>query len=73
MFLKSRYFLLLVLIVILFVPILSACSARNGTSDQKMMPLDKMPAEVQSAPVAVQQAYQFASANPDVMKGIPCY
>ena len=32
-----------------------------------------MPAEVQSAPVTVQQAYQFAIANPDVMKQIPCY
>ncbi len=38
-----------------------------------MMPLDQMPAEVQTAPAVVQQAYQFASANPDVMKNIPCY
>ena len=38
-----------------------------------MMPLDQMPADVQSAPVAVQEAYQFASINPDVMKDIPCY
>lgn len=38
-----------------------------------MMPLDQMPAEVRSAPVAVQQAYQFASINPDIMKDIPCY
>lgn len=38
-----------------------------------MMSMDKMSTEVQSAPVTVQQAYQFASANPDVMKGIPCY
>ena len=37
------------------------------------MPLVKMPAEVQSAPVTVQTAYQFAAANPDVMKNIPCY
>lgn len=73
MFLKLRKFPFLFLIVILFVPLLSACSARNGTSDQKMMPLDKMPAEVQAAPVTVQTAYQFAAANPDGMKGIPCY
>ena len=38
-----------------------------------MMPMDQMPAEVQSAPVTVQEAYQFAAANPDVMKNIPCY
>jgi len=38
-----------------------------------MMPLDQMPADVQVAPVVVQQAYQFTAANPDVMKEIPCY
>lgn len=73
MFLKPHNFFFLVLVVILFVPVLSACSARAGSGNQMITPLDKMPAEVQSAPVAVQQAYQFAAANPDVMKGIPCY
>lgn len=38
-----------------------------------MMPLDQMPMEVQSAPVAVQEAYQFNTANPDIMQDIPCY
>jgi len=38
-----------------------------------MMSMDQMPADVQSAPVVVQQAYQFAAANPDVMQHIPCY
>jgi hypothetical protein len=32
-----------------------------------------MPDEVHQAPVAVQQAYQFAAANPDVLKELPCY
>jgi len=35
--------------------------------------MDQMPTDVQSAPVTVQTAYQFAVANPDVMKDIPCY
>ena len=35
--------------------------------------MDQMPADVQAAPVAVQEAYQFASINPDNMKNIPCY
>ena len=38
-----------------------------------MMSMDQMPAEVQSAPVTVQEAYQFAAANPEVMENIPCY
>ncbi|MBI4733096.1 MAG: hypothetical protein HY781_13410 [Chloroflexi bacterium] len=38
-----------------------------------MMPLDLLPAEMQSAPVSVQQAYQFAAVNPDILQQIPCY
>ena len=50
----------------------SAASASNDT-DSAMAPIAGMPAEVQSAPTTVQQAYQFAVANPEVMKQIPCY
>jgi Protein of unknown function with PCYCGC motif len=50
----------------------SAASAATDT-DLAMAPMAGMPAEVQSAPTTVQQAYQFAAANPDVMKHIPCY
>lgn len=39
----------------------------------EMSPLTKMPPVVQEAPVAVQEAYQFAVANPDVTTQIPCY
>jgi uncharacterized protein with PCYCGC motif len=54
---------------------LSACSTQSNTGDVhlNMAPMDQMPAEVQSAPVTVQEAYQFNVANPDVMKNIPCY
>jgi hypothetical protein len=38
-----------------------------------MASMEGMPDEVKAAPVTVQQAYQFAAANPDVMKHIPCY
>jgi hypothetical protein len=38
-----------------------------------MASMEGMPVEVKAAPVTVQQAYQFAAANPDVMKHIPCY
>ncbi len=38
-----------------------------------MASMDNMPAEVKAAPTTVQQAYQFAVANPDVLKQIPCY
>jgi hypothetical protein len=57
--------------------LLSACSG-NAVSAAKgrelaMASMDGMPAEVKSAPPTVQQAYQFAVANPDVIKQFPCY
>jgi hypothetical protein len=62
-----------VMIAILLLAFLPACSAAQGTTALNMAPMSGMPAEVQSAPVSVQQAYQFAVANPEVIKQIPCY
>ena len=63
----------ILLIVILLTASLSACSTKSQAVELHMMSMDQMPAEVQSAPVTVQTAYQFAAANPDIMKDIPCY
>jgi hypothetical protein len=68
--LKINRILFLVLIAALFQSTLAACSTQK---DLVMSPLDQMPEQVRSAPVSVQQAYQFAFANPDLMKQIPCY
>src|SRR5512137_877224 len=52
----------------------AAASATTATGHElKMAPMSMMPDEVKSAPAVTQQAYQFAVANPDVMKHIPCY
>ena len=64
---------LLTLIAFLLTTAISSCSTKNQSNDLHMMPMDQMPPEVQSAPVTVQMAYQFAAANPDIMKDIPCY
>jgi len=69
---RSRKFAFIVLVIVLLSSSLSACSS-HSTNDLNMMSMDQMPAEVQSAPVSVQTAYQFAAVNPDVMKNIPCY
>lgn len=70
---RSRGMLSISLAAILFVTgLLTACSAQSQ-SGLNLMPLDRMPADVQSAPATVRTAYQFAAANPDVMKNIPCY
>lgn len=68
----SRQLVFILQISILIVVSLPACSSQE-TTDLSMMSMDQMPAEVQSAPVTVQTAYQFAAANPDIMKDIPCY
>ena len=69
---RARTFILLFLIAAVGVTALPACS--TGEPNQlTMMIMAEMPAEVQSAPQVVQQAYQFAAANPEIMKQIPCY
>lgn len=74
MFSKTRKFLFLLVILALTATAVSACSTSNSDDAHlAMMPLDQMPMEVQSAPVAVQEAYQFNTANPDIMQDIPCY
>ncbi|MEW6206632.1 MAG: PCYCGC motif-containing (lipo)protein [Chloroflexota bacterium] len=74
MFSKTRKFLFLLVILALTATAVSACSTSNSDEVHlAMMPLDQMPMDVQSAPVAVQEAYQFNTANPDIMQDIPCY
>ncbi len=68
----SRKFLFVLMIGLIALTSLPACSTQQST-DLHLMPLEEMPAEVQSAPVTVQEAYQFNAANPDIMKEIPCY
>jgi hypothetical protein len=69
----SRNILFALMIGALTLTGLSACSTSSSETHLAMMPMDQMPAEVQSAPVTVQTAYQFNAANPDIMKDIPCY
>ncbi|MBI5953646.1 MAG: hypothetical protein HY865_18485 [Chloroflexi bacterium] len=71
---KTRKLLLLTIIAVLLTTAISACSTSTSSEVHLVMTaLDQMPAEVQSAPVAVQEAYQFNTANPDIMQDIPCY
>jgi hypothetical protein len=73
-----RYRWLLLLVALLpVVSLLTGCSGSvtSGPNDDlnKMAPMSAMPAEIQQAPTTVQQAYQFAVANPDALKNVPCY
>ena len=69
--------LAILVLTIVLSGLLSACSGNDSSSANTeglaMADMAGMPAEVKSAPTTVQQAYQFAAANPEVMKQIPCY
>ena len=68
-----RLSLLLIALPLILSGALSACSTETADHAFPMASMDSMPGEVQSAPVTVQQAYQFAVANPDVLTQLPCY
>ena len=63
------------LLVVLLTLVLSACgsAAQLGAARVKLAPVSQLPAPAQKAPTRVREAYQFAVANPDLMKQIPCY
>ncbi len=74
MFSKANKFIFLVIVLALVGTAISACSTTSSSEAHlAMTSLDQMPMDVQSAPITVQAAYQFNTANPDIMKDIPCY
>ncbi len=67
-------FLSIALLMIVLSPSLAAVGcAANPTHDLKMAAMNVLPAKMQSAPTRVREAYQFAVANPDALKNVPCY
>ncbi len=75
-----KFHSLILLFLLTSLPVLSLLTGCSGkpaggadASGLSMASMDSMPASVKSAPVTVQQAYQFAAANPDTLKQIPCY
>ncbi|MAT43717.1 MAG: hypothetical protein CL609_15375 [Anaerolineaceae bacterium] len=72
----TSHSLQLALIIILLVSalLLTGCGASTTNNDQiEMASMSSMPAEVQNAPSIVREAYQFAVANPEALKNVPCY
>jgi len=58
----------------IFLLALAGCNRSSaGQCNLAMASMDGMPDGVKSAPTVVQQAYQYAAANPDMMTQIPCY
>ncbi len=64
----------MIFIVIVLAGLLATgCSTTNPSQSYQLADLEELPIEIQSAPLTVQQAYQFAVENPQILKEIPCY
>lgn len=50
----------------------TACAA-TPAQELKLAPASSLPAHIHNAPTRVREAYQFAVANPDALKNVPCY
>lgn len=62
----------------LFALAFLAAGCSNGSATEtshryQIASLEQMPPDVRQAPLSVQQAYQFAFANPEVLQSVPCY
>jgi hypothetical protein len=68
---KSRFLIAIAVTLILLVS-LSGC-ASGSQHDYMLAPASELPAFVHDAPVSVQEAYQFAVANPHELENYPCY
>ena len=69
----KRAFSFILLIVFLAPLLLTTACAASPSHDVKMAPLNTLPAKMQNAPTRVRESYQFAAANPDALKNVPCY
>ncbi len=63
----------LILLIALAAGLLAACGSSAPQGEIDMADMSRMPDVVKNAPVSVREAYQFAVANPEVLKEIPCY
>ena len=57
---------------LIFIVSLSGC-ASSSQHAYTLAPASELPAFVHDAPVSVQEAYQFAIANPHELENYPCY
>ena len=69
----NRFLSIALLIVVLSPTLLTVGCTANPAHDLKMAPMNMLPTQMQNAPTRVREAYQFAIANPDALKNVPCY
>ena len=62
-------------LTLLILLALAGCGSTETSNreSQAAISIDSLPPEIRSAPASVREAYQYAVANPEVFKQIPCY
>lgn len=65
--------LVLIVLLTLTAIVISGCGTKEVSQAYELAPLAEMHPVVQKESVSVQQAYQFAHANPEILKQVPCY
>ncbi len=73
MLITKRLIYLALLIVVLAPSLSTLGCAASPAHELKMAPMSTLPLQMQNAPTRVREAYQFALANPDALKNVPCY
>jgi hypothetical protein len=69
----TSFALLASVLVLLLATTGCTSNTTPASSNVKLAPTSVLPARMQNAPTTVREAYQFAIANPDLLKQVPCY
>jgi hypothetical protein len=77
---SKKIFPSLILFSMLAIILLTSCNTVSADASKSenagpfpMASMDQMPVDVQKAPPVVSEAYQFAFANAQILKQLPCY
>lgn len=62
-----------VIAAVIFLALLAAACGSSSGGTVKLASVSMLPANMQRAPQRVREAYQFAAANPEALKNVPCY
>lgn len=69
----KRHVSIILLLIVLGPTLLTVGCSASPAHELKMAPMNMLPKEMQNAPQTVRESYQFAVANPDALKNVPCY
>lgn len=74
-----RFSIFVPILVLLTLGLIGGCSSTSNEAGSssgnqvQLAPASQLSDQVKQAPPVVQEAYQFAIANPELLQKIPCY